>query len=85
MTYEKESISNRGLRGLLLNFRLLFGLHSRIPANEDSNSMLIVLVASCSGSAQGRVIEMNEFIVAGFLRETPISLKMRDANWLRLC
>ena len=41
MTYEKESISNRGLRGLLLNFRLLFGLHSRIPANEGLPELVI--------------------------------------------
>ena len=36
-----ESISNRGLRGLLLNFRLLFGLHSRIPANEGLPELVI--------------------------------------------
>ena len=41
MTYEKESISNRGLRGLLLNFRLLFALHSRIPANEGLPELVI--------------------------------------------
>jgi hypothetical protein len=41
MTCEKESISNRGLRGLLLNFRLLFGLHSRIPANEGLPELVI--------------------------------------------
>jgi hypothetical protein len=29
-----ESISSRGLCGPLLNLGLLFGLHSRIPANE---------------------------------------------------
>ena len=36
-----ESISNRGLRGLLLNFRLLFGSHSRIPANEGLPELII--------------------------------------------
>jgi hypothetical protein len=36
-----ESISNRGLRGLLLNFRLLFGSHSRIPANEALPELII--------------------------------------------
>jgi hypothetical protein len=41
MTYEKESISNRGLRGLLLHFRLLFALHSRIPANEGLPELVI--------------------------------------------
>lgn len=29
-----RSISNRRLRGLLLNLRLLFSFHSRIPLNE---------------------------------------------------
>jgi hypothetical protein len=33
--------SNRGLRGLLLNFRLLFGSHSRIPANEGLPELII--------------------------------------------
>ena len=36
-----ESISNRGLCGLLLNFRLLFVLHSRIPANEGLPELVI--------------------------------------------
>ena len=36
-----ESISNQGLRGLLLNFRLLFSLHSRIPANEALPELVI--------------------------------------------
>ena len=36
-----ESISNRGLGGLLLNFRPLFGLHSRIPANEGFSELVI--------------------------------------------
>jgi hypothetical protein len=37
----RESISNRGLRGLLLNFGLLFSLHSRIPANEGLPELVI--------------------------------------------
>ena len=37
----KESISNWGLRGLLLNLRLLFSLHSRIPANEGLSELVI--------------------------------------------
>ena len=37
----KESISNRGLRGLLLNFGLLFDLHPRIPANEGFPELVI--------------------------------------------
>src|SRR5260221_11537861 len=36
-----ESISNRGTCGLLLNFRLLFLLHSRIPANEGLPELVI--------------------------------------------
>ena len=36
-----ESISNRGLRGLLLNLRLLFSLHSRIPTNEGLPELVI--------------------------------------------
>ena len=36
-----ESISNRGLRGLFLNFRILFGLHCRIPANEGLPKLII--------------------------------------------
>jgi hypothetical protein len=36
-----ESISNRGLCGLLLNFQLLFVLHSRIPANEGLPELVI--------------------------------------------
>jgi hypothetical protein len=36
-----ESISNRGLRGLLLNLRLLFSLHSRIPTNECPLELVI--------------------------------------------
>src|SRR5271166_3705534 len=36
-----ESISNRGLCDLLLNFRLLFVLHSRIPANEGLPELVI--------------------------------------------
>ena len=39
--YDFESISNRGLCGLLLNFRLLFVLHSRIPANEGLPELVI--------------------------------------------
>ena len=35
-----ESISNRGLYGLL-NFRLLFVLHSRMPANEGLPELVI--------------------------------------------
>ena len=34
-------MSNRGLCGLLLNFRLLFVLHSRIPANEGLPELVI--------------------------------------------
>jgi hypothetical protein len=37
----KESISKRGLCGLLLNFQLLFVLHSRIPANEGLPELVI--------------------------------------------
>ena len=37
----EESISNRGLCGLLLNFRLLFVLHCRIPANEGLPELVI--------------------------------------------
>jgi len=36
-----ESISKRGLCGLLLNFQLLFILHSRIPANEGLPELVI--------------------------------------------
>ena len=36
-----ESISDRGLGGLLLNFGLLFSLHSRIPANEGLAKLVI--------------------------------------------
>jgi poly-gamma-glutamate capsule biosynthesis protein CapA/YwtB (metallophosphatase superfamily) len=36
-----ESISKRGLRGLLLNLRLLFSLHSRIPTNEGLPELVI--------------------------------------------
>jgi glycosyltransferase involved in cell wall biosynthesis len=36
-----ESISNRGLCGLLLNFQLLFVLHSQIPANEGLPELVI--------------------------------------------
>jgi hypothetical protein len=36
-----ESISKRGLRGLLLNFGLLFGFHSWIPANEGLPELVI--------------------------------------------
>jgi DNA invertase Pin-like site-specific DNA recombinase len=36
-----ESISNWGLRGLLLNLRLLFSLHSRIPTNEGLPELVI--------------------------------------------
>ena len=36
-----ESISNRGLRGVLLNLRLLFNLHSRIPTNEGLQEVVI--------------------------------------------
>jgi hypothetical protein len=35
-----ESISNWGLRGLLLNLRLLFGLHSRIPTNKGLQELV---------------------------------------------
>jgi hypothetical protein len=38
---EGESISNWGLRGLLLNLRLLFSLHSRIPTNEGLPELVI--------------------------------------------
>ena len=38
---EIESISNWGLCGLLLNFRFLFVLHSRIPANEGLPELVI--------------------------------------------
>jgi hypothetical protein len=37
----QESISNRGLRSLLLTFRILFGLHSRIPANKGLPELVI--------------------------------------------
>ena len=37
----RESISKRGLRGLLLNLRLLFSLHSRIPTNEGLPELVI--------------------------------------------
>ena len=37
----KERISNRGLRDLLLNLRLLFSLHSRIPTNEGLPELVI--------------------------------------------
>jgi hypothetical protein len=33
--------TKRGLRSLLLNFRILFGLHSRIPANEGLSELVI--------------------------------------------
>jgi hypothetical protein len=36
-----ESISNRGLRGLLLNLRLLVSLHSLIPTNEGLPELVI--------------------------------------------
>ena len=36
-----ESISNRGLRGLFVNLRLLFSLHSRIPTNEGLPELVI--------------------------------------------
>jgi hypothetical protein len=36
-----ESILKRGLCGLLLNFQLLFVLHSRIPANEGLPELVI--------------------------------------------
>src|SRR5258707_15123929 len=36
-----ESISNRGLRGLLLNLGLLFSLHSRVPTNEGLPELVI--------------------------------------------
>ena len=36
-----ESISNRGLRGLLLNVGLLFSLHSRVPTNEGLPELVI--------------------------------------------
>jgi hypothetical protein len=36
-----ESISNQGLRGHLLNLRLLFSLHSRIPTNEGLPELVI--------------------------------------------
>ena len=36
-----ESISNWGLRGLLLNLRLLFSLHFRIPTNEGLPQLVI--------------------------------------------
>jgi len=36
-----ESISKRGLCGLLLNCHLLFVLHSRIPANEGLPELVI--------------------------------------------
>ena len=38
---KEESISNRGLCDLLLNSRLLFVLHSRIPANEGLPELVI--------------------------------------------
>src|ERR1700731_2857368 len=41
LSVKKESISNRGLRGLLLNLRLLFSLHSRIPTNEGLPELVI--------------------------------------------
>ena len=56
MTYEKESISNRGLRGLLLNFRLLFALHSRIPANEGLPELVIEYLRP----------HLEQIVVAGF-------------------
>jgi hypothetical protein len=36
-----ESISKRGLRGLLLNLGLLFSLHSRVPTNEGLPELVI--------------------------------------------
>jgi hypothetical protein len=36
-----ESISNRGLRCLLLYLRLLFSLHSRLPTNEGFPQLVI--------------------------------------------
>ena len=36
-----ESISNRGLCGLLLNLGLLFSLHSRVPTNEGLPELVI--------------------------------------------
>ena len=36
-----ESISNWGLRSLLLNFPFLFSLHSRIPTNEGLPELVI--------------------------------------------
>jgi hypothetical protein len=36
-----ESISNWGLCGILLNLRLLFSLHSRIPTNEGLPELVV--------------------------------------------
>ena len=49
-----ESISNQGLRGLLLNFRLLFSLHSRIPANEALPSSTFSLALAFAHSCRAR-------------------------------